>query len=71
MVKNITATELLKIANTQEKEKAYLTELANQIKSGRKIQVRICETAKGKSLKIYTYDRYLYRFVCSEKIDLV
>lgn len=70
MVKNISANELEQIAKTQEKDSCYLEEIVKAIKAGSKILVRLSETAKGKTLKIYTYDRYLYRFICSDKIDL-
>ena len=70
MVKYVSASELETIALSQEKERSYLEDIAKQMRAGSKILVRLSDTAKGKTLKIYTYDRYLYRFVCSEKIDL-
>ena len=70
MVKQISASELIKIAETQDKEKSYLLDIAKQMQSGAKIQARLSDTAKGRAIKLYTYDRYLYRFICSDIITI-
>lgn len=70
MVKQISASELIKIAETQDKEKSYLLDVAKQMQSGAKIQARLSDTAKGRAIKLYTYDRYLYRFICSDIIAI-
>lgn len=70
MVKSISASELIKIAETQDKEKQFLLDVAKQMQSGAKLQARLSDTAKGKAIKIYTYDRYLYRFICSDIVTI-
>ena len=70
MIKTISASELDTIAESQAKEKSYLQEVAKNMRAGAKVLVRLYEKANGKTLKIYTYDRYLYRYVCTDKIDL-
>lgn len=48
----------------------YLNEVADLMKDNKNIQVRKVDTASASKLKIYRYDRFLYRYVCDKIIVL-
>ena len=54
----------------QEDIYKYLKVIIDGMKDNINIQVRKVDTASGSKIKIYRYDRYLYRYVC-EKIIVV
>ena len=75
MIRILNRDELLKIANDrensiEEKERNFLIVVANSIDLERNIQVRLQETANKKVIKVYKYDRFLYRFILDTKIEI-
>ena len=75
MIRILNRDELLKIANDkensiEEKERNFLVVVANSIDLERNIQVRLQETANKKVIKVYKYDRFLYRFILDTKIEI-
>ena len=75
MIRILNRDELLKIANDREnaikeEERNFLVVVANSIDLERNIQARFQETANKKVIKIYKYDRFLYRFILDTKIEI-
>ena len=75
MIKVLNRDELLEIANNEEKisdeqTRNFLKVVANGLGVEKNIQVRLNETSTKKELKIYKYDRFLYRFILDSKIAI-
>lgn len=75
MIRILNRDELLKIANNrenkiEEKERNFLIVVANSLDLERNIQVRLQETSNKKVIKVYKYDRFLYRFILDTKIEI-
>ena len=75
MIRILNRDELLKIANDrenkiEEKERNFLIVVANSLDLERNIQVRLQETSNKKVIKVYKYDRFLYRFILDTKIEI-
>lgn len=75
MIKILNKEDLLSIANNKDKisdeeTKNFLIVVANGLDFEKNIQVRLAETSTKKVLKIYKYDRYLYRFILDSKIAI-
>lgn len=70
MVKILSEDELKEIISTNQEHKEALEKVLSLIKSGYKIVARKSITAKGTFVKVYTYDRYLYRYICSDVYEI-
>ena len=75
MIKILDREGLLEIANSEnsikdEEVKNFLVVIANSLGLEKNIQVRLQETATKKILKVYKYDRFLYRFILDTKIEI-
>lgn len=75
MIKILNRDDVLQIANNkeevnEEQTRNFLIVVANSLGLEKNIQVRLQETPAKRVLKIYKYDRTLYRFYLDTKIDL-
>lgn len=70
MVKSLNENELKEIISTQSENKEALEKVLSLIQSGYKIVAKKSITAKGTFVKVYTYDRILYRYICSDVYEI-
>lgn len=75
MVRILNRNELFEIINNKEnsikeEERNFLIVVANSLDLERNIQVRLQETSTKKVIKVYKYDRVLYRFLLDTKIEI-
>lgn len=75
MIKILNRNELLKIVNDKEniigeKERNFLIIIANSLDIEKNVQVRLQEKSNKKVIKVYKYDRILYRFILDSKIEI-
>ena len=70
MIKTLNEEELKEIISTNEVYREALEKVLSLIQSGCKLFAKKVITAKGTFVKVYTYDRYLYRYICSEVYEI-
>ena len=70
MISILNENDIMELINSDPEKNSELKKALVLVKNNDKVQVRKKTTAKGTFVRVYTYDRYLYRYICSLTIQI-